>query len=366
MAGEHLLRESLFGIDRQVARAAWTVAVVALALYCIYTVRTTLLVVLIAVFFSYLVYPLFALLQRWLGPRVPRIAVLCLSFLIVLGALGLAGTVFGSPLSAEATTLAQQAPKLLEPGELARRLPLPAVLEPFRVRMAAMLHGLVMGGTAQALPVVRGLGTGLVHAAGNLIYLVIVPIFSFLMILEAPASGFVFSWLRARKNGDLWSSVVSGLNDLLARYVRTLALLSLATLLVYSIVLSLMGAPFALLLALLAALLEVIPVFGPLAGAVAIMAVAVFSGYEHLLWLLAFFVAYRIFQDYVLNPYLMSEGVNVPPILVVFGLLAGDELAGVPGIFLSIPVIAAIRIMLVQIRRHRTTSAGEGAAPSSG
>jgi predicted PurR-regulated permease PerM len=135
--------------------------------------------------------------------------------------------------------------------------------------------------------------------------------------------------------------------------VRALALLSLATVVIYSAVLSLLDVPFALLLALLAALLEIIPVFGPLMAAVSILAVAGASGYEHMWWLVLFLAAYRVFQDYMLSPFLMSEGVNVPPILVVFGLLAGDELAGVPGIFLSVPVLAAVRIVAVQIRIQR-------------
>ena len=43
----------------------------------------------------------------------------------------------------------------------------------------------------------------------------------------------------------------------------------------------------------------------------------------------------------MLNPYLMSDGVEVPPLLVLFGLLAGEELGGVVGIFLSVPALAA-------------------------
>jgi predicted PurR-regulated permease PerM len=63
-------------------------------------------------------------------------------------------------------------------------------------------------------------------------------------------------------------------------------------------------------------------------------------------------MVYRIFQDYVLSPYLMSEAVDVPAIAIVFGLLAGDQLAGVAGIFLSVPVIAALRIIITRLRRH--------------
>jgi predicted PurR-regulated permease PerM len=86
------------------------------------------------------------------------------------------------------------------------------------------------------------------------------------------------------------------------------------------------------------------------------------------LWLVGFFVLYRIFQDYVLNPYLMSEGVDVPALLVVFGLLAGDELAGVAGIFLSVPVIAALRIVILRLRRYRAAreAAVERRAEGSG
>jgi predicted PurR-regulated permease PerM len=216
-----------------------------------------------------------------------------------------------------------------------------------------MLRKLFAGGTAQALPVVRGVGAELVRVAGNLVYVVVVPIFSFLMILEAPVLEALLAALREKEQGALWCSVANGLNRLLSRYVRALAILSLATLAAYSAVLSLLGAPFALLLATLAALFEVIPVFGPLVAGAAILAVAGFSGYAHVWWLLAFIAAYRVFQDYMLNPWLMSEGVNVPPILVVFGLLAGEELAGVAGIFLSVPVLAAVRIVVVEVRAYR-------------
>jgi predicted PurR-regulated permease PerM len=310
-------------------------------------------VVLFGVFFSYLVYPLFSLAQRVTGGHVPRVPLLLIVFAIIVGVVVLAGSLFGTPLATEAQNLAQQLPKLLEPGELQKRLPLPSILEPFRARLGAMLQRVMEGGTAQALAAAQGIGTGLLHVAGNLIYVVVVPILSFLMVLDAPIIAEQTVALSRKKNGEFWSNVARGLNELLSQYVRALALLSLATVVIYSAVLSLMGAPFALLLALLAALLEIIPVFGPLMAAVSILAVAVVSGYEHLWWLVLFLTAYRIFQDYMLSPFLMSEGVNVPPILVVFGLLAGDELAGVPGIFLSVPFLAAVRIIAVQIRIQR-------------
>ncbi|WP_278501429.1 AI-2E family transporter, partial [Paraburkholderia fungorum] len=70
----------------------------------------------------------------------------------------------------------------------------------------------------------------------------------------------------------------------------------------------------------------------------------------------------RLFQDYVLNPYLMSEGVEVSPFLVIVGLLAGDQLGGVAGIFLAVPVIAMLKIVIGRARVFYASSAkGEAA-----
>ena len=66
-----------------------------------------------------------------------------------------------------------------------------------------------------------------------------------------------------------------------------------------------------------------------------------------------FLIVYRLFQDYVLSPYLLSAGVALHPLLVLFGVLAGEQVAGVPGMFFSVPVIAALRIIIVRMRRRK-------------
>lgn len=339
----------MFGIDSRVARIVWTVAVVSALLYMIYAIRNTLLVLVFAVFLSYVLYPLVEMTQRLLGKRVPRTATIGIVIVVALGTMVLAVTAFGSRIADEAANLGQELPRLLDPATLAGRLPLPRFLDPFRDRIATLAHNMLNAGGGEVLPAAQQIGTGVMHAAANLVYVAIVPILSFLLIKQAPTiKEEVLSWM-SRANSQFWAGIVEDMNFLLSRYVRALLLLSLATLIIYSIVLSLMGVPFALLLAGVAAVLEVIPVFGPLFGAIAILSVAGFSGYAHIWWLFAFVVGYRVFQDYVLNPYLMSEGVEVSPVLVVLGLLAGDELAGVAGIFLSVPCLAAAKIIFNRV-----------------
>lgn len=74
--------------------------------------------------------------------------------------------------------------------------------------------------------------------------------------------------------------------------------------------------------------------------------IAAITGFDNIARLFALVMLYRVFQDYVLSPYLMSEGVEVSPLLVIVGLLVGDEIGGVAGIFLSVPVMASIKIIV--------------------
>jgi predicted PurR-regulated permease PerM len=77
---------------------------------------------------------------------------------------------------------------------------------------------------------------------------------------------------------------------------------------------------------------------------------------SHVLAILIFLVAYRMFQDYILSPHLMGQGVELHPLLVLFGVFAGAEVAGIAGTFLSVPVLALVRIIYIRIRKARLSS----------
>ena len=340
----------MLGFDLRVARIVWTAFIVALLLFLLYAARSTLLVVTFAVFFSYLVHPLIQLVERRRPQRVPRTASIALVFVIVLAALAVAGGLFGTRMVDEATRLSQKFPDLVSAQNSANQFPLPHVLEPLRARVLTIVRQQLQGGASAALPWAQRFGLGVMHAASNLIYVVLIPVLSFLLIKEAPEiRRTVLAWM-AEPNRILWAAITEDLDVLLSGYVRALLLLSLATLVFYSIGFALLGVPYALLLAGIAALLEFIPFIGPLAAVVLTVLVAGVSGYDQLLLLIGVILMYRVFQDYILNPYLMSEGVEVSPLLVIVGLLVGEELGGVAGIFLSVPVMAAIKIIVVRAR----------------
>ena len=89
---------------------------------------------------------------------------------------------------------------------------------------------------------------------------------------------------------------------------------------------------------------------------------ATLSGANHILTILALLIAYRFFQDYILSPHLMSSGVELHPLLVIFGALAGAELAGIPGMFLSVPVLATLRVFYFRVRKAQASSVSSAAS----
>jgi predicted PurR-regulated permease PerM len=196
-------------------------------------------------------------------------------------------------------------------------------------------------------------GMKFLTAASELIYVVIIPILAFFLLKDGRAiREHLLELAEAGPSRALLDDVMADIHLLLAQYLRALVLLSLATFTAYSIFFAFMSVPYGVLLAALAGLLEFIPMIGPLTAGATILLVAAVSN-SHVLAVLIFLLAYRMFQDYILSPHLMGQGVELHPVVVLFGVFAGAELAGIAGTFLSVPVLALVRILYLRMRKQR-------------
>jgi len=339
-----------FGLDARAARYAWTAAVVVLALYATYLIRATLFVFVLALFVAYMVVPLVNFIDRHKWRRMPRTASVGAAFVLVLAVVVAAVALVAPVVSEEAAKLADQLPKIAESGQ---KIPLPSWLDPYRGRLNDIVQGNLKGATTAAAPMVKEVGAKAFRFAGGLVYVVLIPILAFLFVKDGPQirQALVNEPATGEKRSEV-AQLLWELDDALSHYVRAVGLLCLATLVAYGAFFTLIGVPYGILLACVAAVLEVLPLIGPLGAAVIALFVAGASGYEHLLWIVFFIAGYRVFQDYVLSPQLMSGNIGVHPVLVIFGLLAGEQLGGVAGIFLSIPVMAALIILARHARKR--------------
>jgi predicted PurR-regulated permease PerM len=347
----------ILGFDRDAARVTWTAWAVTILLYGLYLASEAVFILVLSIFVAYALWPMAAFLQRHTAGRFSRTSAVAIVFIVVIGAGVLASVLVGSRVVEEGVHLAQQIPRLKEDTSWMRAIPLPSWLEVYRPRMETFIQDQISGGVSQAVPFLRKVVRRAVEVAGNVVYVVLVPIMAFLLVKDAPFLRSVFLTFVKPRHEPVWRKLLDDVHDVLSHYVKALALLSLATLTAYSIAFALMGLSYALFLAATAAVLELVPLAGPLLALVAALVVAMVTGYEHFWWIVAFGAAYRAFQDYVLSPALMSGRVGVHPLLVLLGFVAGEQVGGVIGMFLAVPVIAIAGVILRVLRAARTDHA---------
>jgi predicted PurR-regulated permease PerM len=109
--------------------------------------------------------------------------------------------------------------------------------------------------------------------------------------------------------------------------------------------LAIFGVPYALLLAILVALLDVIPVVGSTIAGIAVALVALTVSLPVCLATIGFFVLYRFFEDYVLVPKIIGKAVDVPALVTVVAVLVGAALLGIVGALVAIPISAALLLL---------------------
>ncbi len=149
---------------------------------------------------------------------------------------------------------------------------------------------------------------------------------------------------------DLWKRA----QDKIGKWMQGQVLLALLVGVLLYLGLVILGIPYALVLSVLAALFELIPVFGQILAAIPAVAVAFASGGgETALLVGCLFLVVQQFESHLIYPLVVKKVIGVPPLLVILALLIGGKLAGFIGVLLSVPIAAALREFVNDIEMHR-------------
>lgn len=351
-----------FELDARAARVTLTVVAFAVVLGLLYLLRHVVLLLAFSIFFAYLLYPLVRLVQR-MGPLAAhRTTAIAVVYGLLLIAVTAVGTITGPKLTAELSNLARKLPEIseqIQKGSIAADM---LEARGLKAAQARDIETFLREHAGGILSYVQGVATAVLVWLAGAWTLLLIPIFAFFILKDAESiTGFVTGLFETRRNRDLWHGIGKDVHDLLGEYVRALILLALLTFLVWMGVFLVAGVPYAVVLAAVAGVLEFLPLFGPLAAGALVMVVALFSGYPYPIFLLLFIVLWRGVQDYVSSPLIMGRGIELHPGLVIFGVIAGGEIAGAAGMFLSVPAISALRIVWRRIQalppRTRTAAA---------
>ncbi|HXK02326.1 MAG TPA: AI-2E family transporter [Verrucomicrobiae bacterium] len=340
----------MLGFDRTAARYTWTAALMLLILALIYQIRATLFLFTLAVLFAYLLSPAVDLFDRAFPNRTRTLA-LAMVYVLFVAVVVVAVTQIGTRVVDQARVLAGRFPEVIATWQ-----PNPQQFpESLQERLVSAVRAGIMERTNQIVAALPNAGLKVISAVSNVLYIVIVPILSFFFLKDGQTiRKHILELLDgAPISNSLAGDLLSDINNLLARYIRALLLLSLSTFTCYVTFFMIIGMPYGLLLAVMAMLLEFIPMIGPLVAGTVVVIVAIVSPGIPAFWVLVYLLAFRMFQDYVLSPHVMGQGVELHPLLILFGVFAGAEVAGIPGSFLSVPVLALVRIFYLRIRRQR-------------
>jgi predicted PurR-regulated permease PerM len=335
--------------DARTARVLITVLLFALGLGFLYVARQTLIAFLFAIFFAYLMSPVVSHMEKLLRGRARAIAVI---YALLLGLVVLFFVSMGPTIGHEGARLGQQLPALaqLSSGQIAEQL---GQQHGWNGKAVDLIRDYLASHSDEIVKLAQGVGLRVAEVAKQAWLLVVVPLLSIFFLKDGRAfSEILLDLVQSRPQRELLQGVLSDLNQMLAHFIRAQLTLAALTFVMYSGVLGVMGVPYALVLGTIGGLLEFIPVLGPLVAAMIIIGMAVLMGYKHWLILIVFLGVWRLIQDYVSSPRIMGHSMELHPLAAIFGVMAGGEVAGILGIFLSIPVMASLRIVFRRWRLY--------------
>ena len=343
----------MLGLDPKAARVTWTAAITLVALAGIYAIRGTLVVFAVALLFAYLLHPLVGQIGRRFSGK-NRGPALALTYLFVMSVVVSLAIAIGTRVVTEARHFLANPPDVwgfLDGIRLAHPALAPAIVA---------VRGDIQSQLGELASLGPRFGLGVLAVSANLVYLIVIPILSFFILKDGARlrEGFLslFEVGASRTNA---ARTVARVHLMLLQYMRALLILCCTALATFGVVLTVMGVRYALLLAAVAFFCEFVPLVGPITEIVVILAVSALTGYSHLLLLGAFLGVFRLVQDYAIWPRLMSEGISLHPLWVIFGVFAGGQIGGVAGVFFGVPVLALGRIVLLPLQEDKGASPGD-------
>ncbi len=336
--------------DSRTSRVLFTAFLFAVGLGFVYAARRTLILFLFAIFFAYLINPAVGRLGKLVRSRVWSITIIYL--LMVLG-LGVLALLLGPRIARQSARLGESLPGLMDKastgqfsgqiGQLTSRI---GTERGWSIETQNRIKAFLLSRRESLSILAQHVGLRAAEAAQEIWVLFLVPILAIFFLRDGGNFHEVLvALVQSRSQREFLQDVLQDLNQMLAQFIRAQLTLAALSLVAYASVLGILRVPYALMLGTAGGAMEFVPVAGPLLAGAAMMMVAVLAGYQHWIYLLLFLLVWRLIQDYVISPRVMGVSVELHPLAALFGILAGGEIAGILGVYLSIPVMASLRIV---------------------
>jgi predicted PurR-regulated permease PerM len=202
-----------------------------------------------------------------------------------------------------------------------------------------------------AAGVLGDIGVGLVNSIFAAVTIIVLSIF-----MLSSGRRFMDAWIREYQpdREEWWNRLFERIGNAIGNYVAGALLQATIAGVTSYIMLLILGIDFALPLAVIVFLLDLIPLVGATLGAIIVGIVTLFSDFpvDTIIWAV-FAIVYQQVENNIIQPRIQARAVQLDPLIVLVSVLFGSALAGVLGALLAIPVAAALQITYREYRAQK-------------
>ena len=322
------------------------------------SIASLFFLIILSVFFAYLIDPLVMLIRRPFKERqidkwMPRWLAIVVAYVFVFTVVGIAISNFAPPVIEQAKEFGANIPaygqslktRAIELNQRFDRLRIPDEVQSEINKKVTDIGGVV---TAT-------IGNFVLISVTYLPWFLLIPILAFFFLKDA--NQFRLSILRIFPAGR-WryraEAVMADVNTTLAAYTRAQIISCVIIAVFCSIGFYFVGLKYALLLGILAGIFEFVPLLGPVTiGLIVITTAAASDDPWKALYVAIFLIVLRIIHDYVTYPRIVRGGIHLHPLAIILSVLAGEQVAGIPGVFISIPIVAVATVIYRHVLEHQ-------------
>jgi predicted PurR-regulated permease PerM len=308
-----------------------------LGLAAVVLAADALLLIFACILFSILLYKLSALLHQRTG--IKRNIALVIVVLLLTAIFGLGGWAMAPQISEQSGQLAKEIPAAVE------RLQAEVAQHPLLKRVVAELPPPedIVKQMGSLVPNAGLFFSGIIGALGNIVIIIFVGIY-FAASPGVYTGGFI-RLVPQQKRGRA-REVMQEMGDNLSSWLLGKAVSMLIVGVTTAIGLSLLGVPLALILGVIAGLLDFIPYLGPIMAGIPAVLLALSISPDLALYALLLFAAINMLEGYVLQPMIEAKAIELPPALVIVMQLIFGTLFGFAGVALATPLAAVLSVLV--------------------
>lgn len=316
--------------------------------------------IVLSIFFAYFMDPLVRLIRepfkaRGLDRWMPRALAIVVSYFLVFSVLGIAISIIAPRLGDQAKEFGTNLPAFgqairTRANDLNRRFDRLRVPDEVQAEMNKQVTDLGASITASV-------GNSVLMSIAYLPWFLLVPILAFFFLKDVNL--FRLSLLRVFPAGR-WryraEVVMADVHATLTAYTRAQLLSCLLIAVICTTGFYALGMKYALLLGILAGIFEFVPLLGPLTiGLITVLTGAASDEPWNGLYAGIFLIVLRVVHDYFTYPRIVRGGIHLHPLAIILSVLAGEQIAGIPGVFVSIPIVAIATVIYGHVLEHQGT-----------